>query len=157
MPRSAKYYEDLSVLTYESSYLNLCSVRQKVVEQYLKEENLTEIMFTVSDIETGIQKLNSGKSPDEYGLCAEHLKMAKGIVSETITPVFNQILETKTIPAAFKTRILTPVIKKDKDPCLVNSYRGITVTAVLGKLFEYSLLEKLNFENQTDLQFGFTK
>ena len=112
-------------------------------------------MFTVSDIEIGIQKLNSRKSPDEDGLCAEHLKMAKNIVSETITPVFNQILETKTIPAAFKTGILTPVIKKD--PCLVNSYRGITVTAVLGKLFEYSLLEKLNFENQTDLQFGFTK
>ena len=83
--------------------------------------------------------------------------MAKDIVSETVTAVFNQILETKTIPAAFKTGILTPVIKKDKDPCLVNSYRGITVTAVLGKLFEYSLLEKLNFENQTDLQFGFTK
>ncbi|MCG8113153.1 MAG: reverse transcriptase family protein [Candidatus Thiodiazotropha taylori] len=156
----AKYYEDLAVPkenVYENTYLNLCSVRQKVVEQYLKEENLTEIMFTVSDIESGIQKLNSGKSPDEFGLSAEHLKFAKDIVAETITPLFNQILETRSIPETFKTGILTPVIKKDKDPCLVNSYRGITVTAVLGKLFEYSLLEKLNFENQTDLQFGFTK
>ena len=42
-------------------------------------------MFTVADIESGIQKLNGGKSPDEYGFCAEHLKIAKDIVSEAVT------------------------------------------------------------------------
>ena len=31
------------------------------------------------------------------------------------------------------------------------------MTAVMGKLFEYCLLKKLNLINQTDLQFGFTK
>ena len=123
----------------------------------MKEENPNEIMFTVSEVETSIQKLNSGKSPDEYGLCAEHFKFGKDIISEHITPVFNQILEQKSVPASLKTGILTPVIKKDKDSCLVNSYRGITVTAVMGKLFEYCLLEKLNFTNQSELQFGFTK
>ena len=73
----AKYYEDLSApreSEYEDTYLNLCSVRQNVTEQYLKEENPNEIVFTVSEVETSIQKLNSGKSPDEYGLCAEYFK-----------------------------------------------------------------------------------
>ena len=156
----AEYYEDLSVpkeSTYDDSYLNLCSVRQNLIEQYVKEENSHEIMFTVTEVETAIQKMNSGKSPDEYGLCAEHFKFGKDIVSEYITPLFNQILETKSVPLSFKTGILTPVIKKDKDPCLVNSYRGITVTAVMGKLFEYCLLEKMNLKNQSELQFGFTK
>ena len=155
----AKYYEYLSVpreSEYEDTYLNLCSVRQNVIEQYLKEESPNE-MFTVSEVETSIQKLNSGKSPDEYGLCAEHLKFGKDIISEYITPVFNQILEQKSVPSSFKTGILTPVITKDKDSCLVNSYRGITVIAVMGKLFEYCLLEELNFTNQSELQLGFTK
>ena len=79
----ASYYEDLSVPKeneYDDAYLNLCSVRQNVIEQYLKEENLNEIMFTVPEVETSIRKLNSGKSPDEYGLCAEHFKYGKGIV-----------------------------------------------------------------------------
>ena len=62
-----------------------------MIEQYLKEENLNEIMFTVPEVETSIRKLNSGKSPDEYGLCAEHFKYGKDIVSEYITPLFNQI------------------------------------------------------------------
>ena len=128
-----------------------------MIEQYLKEENWNEIMFTVPEVETSIRKLNSGKSPDEYGLCAEHFKYGKEIVSEYITPLFNQILESKSVPAAFKTGILTPVLKKDKDSCLVYSYRGITVTAVMGKLFEYCLLEKLNLTNISELQYGFTK
>ena len=128
-----------------------------MIEQYLKEENLNEIMFKVPEVETSIRKLNSGNSPDEYGLCAEHFKYGKDIVSEYITPLFNQILESKSVPAAFKTGILTPVLKKDKDSCLVNSYRGITVTAVMGKLFEYCLLEKLNLPNISELQYGFTK
>ena len=114
-------------------------------------------MFTVPEVKTSIRKLNSGKSPDEYGLCAEHFKYGKDIVSEYITPLFNQILESKSVPAAFKTGILTPVLKKDKDSCLVNIYRGITVTAVMGKLFEYCLLEKLNLTNISELQYGFTK
>ena len=66
---AANYYEDLSVpkeSEYDDTYLNLCSVRQNMIEQYLKEENLNEIMFTVSEVETSIQKLNSGKSPDDY-------------------------------------------------------------------------------------------
>ena len=63
----ANYCEDLSVpkeSEYDDTYLNLCSVRQNIIGQYLKEENLNEIMFTVSEVEISIQKLNSGKSPE---------------------------------------------------------------------------------------------
>jgi hypothetical protein len=39
----------------------------------------------------------------------------------------------------------------------VNNYRGITVTAVIGKTFENCLLEKLNLVIESELQFGSTK
>ena len=39
---------------------------------------------------------------------------------------------------------------------MVNSYRGITVTPIIGKIFEYSMLKKLNFKDKSELQFGFT-
>ena len=39
----------------------------------------------------------------------------------------------------------------------MNNYRGITVTAVIGKTFENCPLEKLNLVNESELQFGFTK
>ena len=39
---------------------------------------------------------------------------------------------------------------------LTLNYRGITVTAIFGKLFEYALLHKLSIA-QSELQFGFTE
>ena len=51
-------------------------------------------------------------------------------------------MTTGKVPSFFKTRILTPVHKKMKDPTFTTNYRGITVTSVLGKIFEYALLEK---------------
>ena len=50
--------------------------------------------------------------------------------------------------------------KSGKDSKLLDNYRGITVTSIVGKLFEKCiltrLLEAVNTE-QSDLQFGFTK
>jgi hypothetical protein len=65
--------------------------------------------------------------------------------------VFNEILASSKSPESFKSGILTPVLKRDKDPALVNNYRGITVTAVNGKTFENCLLEKLSLVNESEL------
>ena len=77
---------------------------------------------------------------------------------EDITDIFNEILQSKTIPDLFKSGILTPVLKKTKDPTNLDNYRGITVTPVIGKLFESVLLPRLSQSfDQSSLQFGFTK
>ena len=89
---------------------------------------------------------------------SEHLRPAGSAVIEDITGLFNQILYEKHVPSAFKTGILTPVLKKSKDPTNMDNYRGITVTPIIGKLFESILLPRISqtFE-QSSLQFGFTK
>ncbi|VDI57173.1 Hypothetical predicted protein [Mytilus galloprovincialis] len=66
-------------------------------------------------------------------------------------------LPEEKVPTSFKSGILTPVLIKDKDSTELGNYRGITVTPVTGKTFEYYFLTKLNLESKTDLQFGFTK
>ena len=38
----------------------------------------------------------------------------------------------------------------------MGNYRGITITAAIGKTFEYCLLDKLNLKSNSPLQFGFT-
>ena len=79
------------------------------------------------------------------------------VICPALTKVFNEILASSKSPESFKSGILTSVLKRDKDPALVNNYRGITVTAVIGKTSENCLLEKLNLVNESELQFGFTK
>ena len=125
----------------------------------LCEENADTVRpFTVKEVELAIFKLNNKKAPDEYGLAAEHLKHSSETFIEDITMVFNQILESRTVPEAFKSGILTPVLKKAKDPSILDNYRGITVTPIMGKLFESVLLPRLTESfDQSSLQFGFTK
>ena len=92
-----------------------------------------EIRFTVSDVKKAVSKLNNGKSADEFGLHAEHFKAGGDIVVPLLVALFNDILKSGSVPHSFKSGILTPVHKKDKDPSLLDNYRGITVTATLGK------------------------
>ena len=92
------------------------------------------------------------------GLTAEHLKYSSHTLVENIAAIFNQILESRTIPESFENGILTPVLKKSKDPTNLDNYRGVTVTPIIGKLFESVLLPRLAESfNQSSLQFGFTK
>ena len=154
----ANYFEDLAMpkdKNYDSVFLELCNVRCRETENDFSEQTEDSLTFSNKNVEEAIDKLNSGKSPDEYGLTAEHLKAAKHLITPVITETFNQIIKEKTVPSSFKTGIITPVLKKGKDAKAMENYRGITVSGALGKLFEYSVLSKLNF-TQSSQQFGFT-
>ncbi|CAC5411757.1 unnamed protein product [Mytilus coruscus] len=88
---------------------------------------------------------------------AEHLQNSKSTVSPVLTSIFNNIILKRTVPVSFKFGILTPVLKKQKDPTIMSNYRDITVTPTIGKTFEYAFLEKLNLKSKTLLQCGFTE
>ena len=143
---------------YDSAYLELCNIRHELINQICEESS--EILYPVTpeEVEEGISKLNGKKSPDEFGLAAEHLKCSGPLIIEIITDLFNQIFQEKSVPEPFKIEILTPVLNKSKDAINMDNYRGITVTPIIGKLFETVLLPRIskNFE-QSSQQFGFTK
>ncbi|KAK3105993.1 hypothetical protein FSP39_010445 [Pinctada imbricata] len=70
------------------------------------------------------------------------------------------MLEYKYVPEAFQGGIIHPIHKKGKDPTNLSNYRGITVSSLLGKLFEHIILKKIEDSlplKQSPLQFGFTK
>ena len=64
-----------------------------------------------------------------------------------LTIMFNNILKDRIVSDELKSGILTPVIKKNKDPTDFYNYGGITVKPVIGKVHEYCILEKLNLQN----------
>ena len=88
----------------------------------------TEVSFDENDIQKAISRLNSGKSADEFGIDAEHFKAAGSHVLPLIVTLFNDILRNGEVPDSFKSGILTPLHKKDKDPTSLDNYRGITVS-----------------------------
>ena len=116
-------------------------------------------LFSESEIESCIKQLNTGKSADEFGLSAEHLKAAGKVINPRLKDIFDDVMHTGIVPDYFSGGVLTPVPKSGKDPTILDNYRGITVTPIIGKLFEKLLLLRLQETvnvNQSELQFGFT-
>ncbi|CAG2253468.1 unnamed protein product [Mytilus edulis] len=158
-----KYFEDLAVPKdkgYDEKYLELCTIRHKLISEMCSNSTEAFVPFTENEIQSGINHLHAGKAIDEFDICAEQLKAAGDILVPIITKSFNSILSNGAFPDALKSGILTPILKKLKDPSILDNYRGITVTPVFTKLFECVLLPKIeqHFGNdQSPLQFGFTK
>ena len=156
------YFEDLATPKahnhFDDEYLENSKFCVSLIRK-LKVTNQTKL-FTSAEIVSCVKQLNSGKSPDEFGLSAEQLKAAGDTIVPALRDIFNEILKTGIIPECFKGGVLTPVPKSGKDAKLMDNYRGITVTSIIGKLFEklllLRLLENINV-NQSDCQFGFTK
>ena len=145
----ALYFEDLAVpkdQNYDNVFLELCNIRCKETETSYREESATDICVSEAEVGIAIDQLNNEKALDEYGLSSEHFKAANPVIVPTVTKLFNSILLEKKVPANFKTGIITPVLKKGKGSTCMENYRGITVSATFGKLFEYTVLNKMNYE-----------
>ena len=159
----ATYFEDLAIPKehpdFDEEYLDLTKFQLDLIQDLCVHNPDCMPTFNEKEIHQAIKSLNSGKSPDEMGLTAEHLKYSGETLLPTLVAIFNDIVRTKTVPEVFKSGIITPVHKKGKDPGKMDNYRGITVSSILGKLFETVILNRLEELNkdQSQLQFGFTK
>ena len=90
-----------------------------------------------------IKSLKKGKSPGPYGMVSEHILFSGGTLNLWLKHMFNSIIQCESIPSWFQFWVTTSVHKgKGKDPLNRGSYRGIIVTPVIAKLFEYVLVER---------------
>ncbi|GIX84736.1 hypothetical protein CEXT_84141 [Caerostris extrusa] len=56
-----------------------------------------------------------------------------------------EIWETGLVPAQWKRAVVIPILKKNKDPKQLSSYRPISLTSILGKTMEKLILNRLNW------------
>ena len=58
--------------------------------------------------------------------------------------VNNEITRLERIPPSLKETVIVPVYKgKGRDPLLANNYRGISLSSVIGKIFECIILLRM--------------
>ena len=116
--------------------------------------------MTIQEVKEYICELKSGKSPDIYGVTAEHIKAAGPAMVDVLLKICNKAIETGALPLQFKTGILTPILKKGKNHKEPNSYRRITISSLVGKVLEKHMLKitsKRLSTSQSHMQFGFTE
>ncbi|GFU96668.1 RNA-directed DNA polymerase from mobile element jockey [Trichonephila clavipes] len=61
-----------------------------------------------------------------------------------ITLLINQLFKNNYFPDSWKTAVVIPILKPDKNPELAQNYRPISLLSCLSKVYEFVLLQRLN-------------
>ena len=92
-----------------------------------------------------MKKLKCGKGGDPDDLQPEHLKYGCHSLIFWLQCIFNTTILLEDIPPCLKLGVTVPVFKsKVRDPLNSNNYQGITLTSVIAKCLEITILERVS-------------
>ena len=157
----ARYYSKLATpqadKSYDTDYHH--HLQLSYFLQALVTNSQQPVMATVAEVSDHVHSLKNGKAPDAFGVAAEHLKFASKTIMPILCHLVNLALKTGKLPDCYKLGSVIPVLKKAKPPCNPDSYRRITITAIVGKVVEKQLIKmsRPTLDSlQSRLQYGFT-
>ena len=105
-----------------------------------------------------VEKIKLGKSSS--GLCRpEHILHGSPSLISHLHLLFNGLIQHGYVPTEFLRGIITPIVKDSQgDLSDTSNYRGITLSCLPAKLFEFAIqLKTSNLLLTDELQFGFKK
>ena len=157
----ATYFSELYTATSAQRASELLvefsTARERYVGTPLSSQYLCDTEL-VSDV---IFNLKRGKAAGLDGLTAEHLLYCHPIVSCILSKLFNLMIVNSYVPAAFGYSYTVPLSKVSDcrtKALTCNDFRGIAISAIISKTFEYCILERFeHFLSSKDNQFGFKK
>src|SRR2546425_176287 len=153
---------------FKKYFSHTCTPNNESVHNAYKEEFLNNFknysiyedhnnLFNIENVEKAILKLKKGKAAGQDNVAVEHLIYAHPCLIACIKLLFNLMIMYGFVPDEFGKGLLIPLLKdRNGDASQCDNYRGITLSCIISKVFEYALLEKYSSFFKTDsLQFGF--
>ncbi|XP_074112931.1 uncharacterized protein LOC141536352 [Cotesia typhae] len=126
-----------------------------------KHEDEKEYFFCNShSLNLILRRLPNKTSSGVDGIPTIILKHLPGNIIQALVIIFNNALNAYYFPKLWKKAKVLPILKKDKDPSKATSYRPISLTPTLSKVYETVIntqINKICKENNIipDQQFGF--
>ena len=115
-------------------------------ESYIKPENdSTFELQNVTEVEVFgiVSALSSSKATGHDRVSPKLLKDSAGVITSSLTQIFNQSLLTGVFPDDFKVAIISRIFKSEsKLEC--NNYMPISVLSVVAKVFEKLISNQLS-------------
>ncbi|GFS98538.1 probable RNA-directed DNA polymerase from transposon X-element [Trichonephila clavipes] len=115
------------------------------VTNFLATPHVQEIEPTTpTEVLTYVQRIKPKKSP---GLDQISNRMLKNLPLKFllfITFLINQLFKNNYFPDSWKTAVVIPILKPDKNPELAQNYRPISLLSCLSKVYEFVLMQRLN-------------
>ena len=166
---NAKDIADTFATYFESVYGNHdtaehIALKSKFEEQYNRfysqhiNDNIMPYLLSWSDMVDIVAKIKLGKSSS--GICKpEHILHGSPVLICHLHLLFNGMIQHGYVPEDFLKGTITPIVKDSQgdlsDP---SNYRGITLSCLLAKMFEFAIQIKTTHLLDTDnLQFGFKR
>ena len=103
--------------------------------------------------------LKAGKSSDDSDISAEHFLNAPLNFLHRLVSLFNQMLKHSFVPCQFRYGHMVPIVKDQQGNFSdMGNYRGITISPIASKIFEYVMKDIFSeFMLTSPSQFGFKK
>ena len=135
-----------------SHYKNINTIMQTDVNAHLQDDinkleqikSFSPLDYIISEkeIKNAIKVMKNGKSVGHDMIKNEMIKHGQDSLIRPLLKLFNLVLNSGYYPHEWsKGRIVS--LHKKGDPTLASNYRGITISSVVGKLFNYILNNRL--------------
>ena len=127
------------------SRVSPCDTIDSLLQHSLaKEDGILDYEIAIEEVESIVKSLKNGKSCGADEISPEHLKYGGPALICWLKRLFNAMVTLEYIPPSLCHGLIIPVYKgKGRDPFNPNSYRGITLTSVIAKIFETILLHRM--------------
>ena len=142
----------------EEEMKSLCNIIDtNVVSNCVGGRCYNKHTVTIDDVCQSIRKLKNNKSDCKYKAFSCNLLNAPHMSFVLLSLLFQCMLSHGIIPEDMGLGNITPIIKNKCKSCNdSNNYRAITLSSILGKLFDYIILtQNSSVPSTCDLQFGF--
>ncbi len=153
------YYKKLNKNEVNETSEQKMALRQ--AELNSQDSTVLDYEFSIEEIKKHICKLKLNKSCGPDLISSEMLKYGKDLLCVSMKKLFNIVLQNGTFPKLWKNGVIINLFKSGlyTNP---SNYRGITLTSILGKLFNSLVNSRLvDYLNRNDLitkyQAGFRK
>ncbi|GFX40633.1 probable RNA-directed DNA polymerase from transposon BS [Trichonephila clavipes] len=99
---------------------------------------------TPTEVLTYVQRIKPKKSPGFDQISNRMIKNLPLKFLLFITLQINQLFKNNYFPDSWKTAVVIPILKPDKNPELAQNYRPISLLSSMSKVYEFVLLRRLN-------------
>ena len=157
----ANYFESVYSNHDTPEHVALKTKFERQYSEYFSQhlnDNIMPYLLSWSEMTEIVSKIQLGKSSS--GTCKpEHVLYGSPTLICHLHLLFNGLIQHGYVPTDFLKGTITPIVKDSQgdlsDP---SNYRGITLSCLPAKLFEFAIQIKTSHLLQTDdLQFGFKR
>ena len=137
----SNYFSDLYTpsndATFDKSFYD-------TVSSEVKDYSELDEPYTIDEGTEQIQTLKYRKDPGPDYITNEHIIHGGKTIVKWMCYIFNMMHTSEYVPFLYRHGIIVPLYKgNNKDKTSLNSYRAITLTSVMGKVYEKVVLSRI--------------